>query len=44
MLNPDKTIDAFRQGKLDLDCKRMVLTQRKKKGSERFIGKGYIRQ
>jgi hypothetical protein len=43
MLNPDKTIEAFRQGKIDFDCKRMVLTQRKKKG-ERFIGKGYIRQ
>ena len=42
MLNPDKTIEAFRQGKLDFDCKRMVLTQRK--GGERFIGKGYIRQ
>jgi hypothetical protein len=44
MLNPDETIEAFRQGKLDFDCKRMVLTQRKKKGGERFIGKGYIRQ
>ena len=43
MLNPDETIEDFRQGKLDFDCKRMVLTQRKK-GGERFIGKGYIRQ
>ena len=44
MLNPDETIEAFRQGKLDFDCKRMVLTQRRKKGGERFVGKGYIRQ
>jgi hypothetical protein len=44
MLNPDETIETFRQGKLDFDCKRMVLTQRKKKGRERFVGKGYIRQ
>src|SRR5436190_1884822 len=44
MLNPDEAIEAFRQGKLDFDCKRMVLTQRKKKGGERFGGKGYIRQ
>lgn len=44
MLNPDEAIEAFRQGKLDFDCKRMVLTQRKKKGGERFSGKGYIRQ
>jgi hypothetical protein len=44
MLNPDDTIEAFRQGTLDFDCTRMVLTQRKKKGGERFIGKGYIRQ
>ena len=28
MLNPDETIEDFRQGKLDFDCKRMVLTQR----------------
>jgi hypothetical protein len=44
MLSPDETIEAFRQGTLDFDCKRMVLTQRKRKGGERFIGKGYIRQ
>ncbi len=44
MLNLDENIEAFRQGKLDFDCKRMVLTQRKTNGGERFIGKGYIRQ
>ncbi len=30
--------------KLDFDCKRMVLTQRKETCGERLFGKGYIRQ
>jgi hypothetical protein len=43
MFDIDDTIDAFRRGTLDFDCKRMVLAQRKK-GGERFEGQGYIRQ
>jgi hypothetical protein len=43
VLDIDETIDAFRRGFLDIDCKRMVLTQHKE-GGERFEGKGYIRQ
>jgi hypothetical protein len=43
MLDINKTIDAFRRGALDLDCKRMVLV-RHKEGDERFEGQGYIRQ
>ncbi|WP_298261686.1 hypothetical protein [Bradyrhizobium sp.] len=43
MLDIDDTIDAFRRGALDFDCKRMVLAQRKKDG-ERFEGQGYVRQ
>jgi hypothetical protein len=43
MFDIDETIDAFRRGALDLDCKRMVLTQHKE-GGERFEGQGYIRQ
>jgi hypothetical protein len=39
----DKTIDAFRRGAIDLDCKRMVLSQQKENG-EHFEGPGYIRQ
>jgi hypothetical protein len=44
MPSPDENIEAFRQGQLDFDCRRMVLTQRESKGAERFVGKGYIRQ
>ncbi|WP_157003157.1 hypothetical protein [Ralstonia sp. A12] len=36
-------IEDFRRGKVDLDCKRMVLSQNKE-GGERYEGKGYIRQ
>jgi hypothetical protein len=36
-------LDAFRRGTLDIDCKRMVLSQHKQ-GGERFEGQGYIRQ
>ncbi|QGZ55079.1 hypothetical protein [Paraburkholderia acidiphila] len=36
-------IDAFRLGKLDLDCRRIALTQNKE-GGERYEGKGYIGQ
>ncbi len=43
MLDIDETIDAFRRSVLDIDCKRMVLAQRKA-GGERFEGQGYIRQ
>jgi hypothetical protein len=43
MFDIDDTIDAFRRGAFDLDCKRMVLAQRQK-GGERFEGQGYIRQ
>ena len=43
MFDIDKTIDAFRHGALDIDCKRMVLTRHKEDG-ERFEGQGYIRQ
>src|ERR1700680_2597034 len=43
MLDIDDTIDSFRRGTLDFDCKRRVLAQRKK-GGERFEGQGYIRQ
>ena len=43
MFDIDNTIDAFRRGTLDFDCKRMVLAQGKK-GGERFEGQGYIRQ
>ena len=43
MLDIDETIDAFRRGALEFDCKRMVLGQHKE-GGERFEGQGYIRQ
>ena len=43
MFDIDKIIDTFRQRALDLDCKRMVLVQRKT-GGERFEGQGCIRQ
>ena len=43
MFDIDDTIDAFRRGTLDIDCKRMVLTQRKE-GGDYFEGQGYIRQ
>ena len=43
MFDIDETIDAFRRGTLDIDCKRMVLAQHKEDG-ESFEGQGYIRQ
>jgi hypothetical protein len=43
MLDTEETIDTFRRGTLDFDCKRMVLVQRKQ-GGKRFEGQGYIRQ
>jgi hypothetical protein len=43
MLDANETIDAFRRNALDIDCKRMTLTQHKE-GGERFEGQGYIRQ
>ena len=43
MFDIDETIDAFRRGSLDIDCKSMVLAQRKA-GGEQFEGQGYIRQ
>jgi hypothetical protein len=42
-MNIDETIDAFRRGMLDLDCKRIVLSQNRD-GGERFEGPGYVRQ
>ncbi|WP_241332481.1 hypothetical protein [Burkholderia cenocepacia] len=42
-MNLDKTIEDFRTGKLELDCRRMVLSQ-SAVGGERYEGKGYIRQ
>lgn len=39
----DEMIEDFRLGKLELDCKRIVLTQNKE-GGERYEGKGYIKQ
>jgi hypothetical protein len=42
-MNIDNTIEDFRLGKLDIDCKRIVLSQNKD-GGERYEGKGYIRQ
>jgi hypothetical protein len=43
MFDIDETIDDFRRGALDFDCRRMVLAQHKE-GGERFEGQGYIRQ
>ncbi|MDR3535347.1 MAG: hypothetical protein P4L71_02485 [Acetobacteraceae bacterium] len=43
MFDIDETIDAFRRGALDIDCKRMVLAQHKE-GGECYEGPGYIRQ
>jgi hypothetical protein len=43
MFDIDETIDAFRRGVLDIDCKRMVLAQHKD-GGACFEGQGYIRQ
>jgi hypothetical protein len=37
-MNIDETIDAFRRGALDLDCKKMVLRQRKD-GGEVYEGR-----
>ena len=42
-MDVDKTIDAFRRGVLDLDCKNIILAQRQVDG-ERFEGQGYIKQ
>ena len=42
-MNTAETIDAFRQGVLDLDCKRIVLRQCKDAG-EVYEGPGYVRQ
>ena len=43
MLDSDETIDAFRRGVLNFDCKRMVLSQNKE-GGARFEGQGYVQQ
>lgn len=43
MFDIDETIEAFRRGTLDIDCKLMVLAQHKE-GGECFEGQGYIRQ
>ncbi|MGN4149527.1 hypothetical protein ACS0Y3_03875 [Burkholderia gladioli] len=42
-MNIDKTIEDFRLGKVNLDCKRMLLSQNKE-GGERYEGKGFIKQ
>ena len=41
MFDIDETIDTFRPGALDIDCKRIALVQHGE-GGERFEGKGYI--
>lgn len=43
MFRTEEAIEHLRQGKLDIDCYRMTLTQ-EKDGGERFEGQGYIRQ
>jgi hypothetical protein len=43
MLDVDETIEAFRAGRFDFNCKRMVLTQRRD-GGEVYEGPGYLRQ
>lgn len=43
MLDYEETIDKFRKGDLEIDCRKMRLTQCKTDG-EMYIGKGYIRQ
>jgi hypothetical protein len=42
MFKIDDTIDAFRRGALEFDCKHMVLSNAHR--GERFEGSGYIRQ
>jgi hypothetical protein len=42
-MNIHETIDAFRRGVLELDCKKIVLRQGKD-GGEVYEGPGYIRQ
>lgn len=39
----DQIIDGFRRGALDVDCVRIVISQRRE-GGARFEGPGYIRQ
>jgi hypothetical protein len=39
----DEIIDSFRRSAIDLDCKKIILTQHKE-GGERYEGPGYIRQ
>lgn len=39
----EETIDRFRKGSLEIDCRSMTLTQRIDNG-EMYRGKGYIRQ
>lgn len=39
----DETIEAFRNGAIELDCKKIELRQHKN-GGEYFEGQGYIRQ
>lgn len=43
MIDIDEMIDAFRRGRFDLDCTKMVLRQRKD-GGRNFEGCGYVRQ
>lgn len=42
-MNINETIDVFRQGKVNIDCKKMVLKQHIE-GGEYFEGQGYIKQ
>jgi hypothetical protein len=42
-LDYEEIIEAFRNGKLKVDCRSMTLTQRAVRG-ETYLGKGYIRQ
>jgi len=43
VIDIDPIIDSFRRGALDLDCPRIVISQRRA-GGARFVGPGYIRQ
>lgn len=42
-MNIDKTIDEFRRGKFELDCRKIVLQQNKERGAI-FEGQGYLKQ
>lgn len=43
MIEIEQIIDSFRRGALDLDCPRIIISQRRE-GGARFVGPGCIRQ